>query len=171
MLSPIVQYHGASFMTAIGIVWGEKRKRSKLNQEHKVIIEIIKSLKICTIPVILTNIIDIIKLASSNSNKDKKKTNLNIVWLLQFLHAYLESYSQSVKKRTPDTADSLKETINSLCNFFKEFLSSSSTTSNLVPACFFQLFRILHDSVNNFPELVDSPDKKYSKDIQVFKYF
>jgi ABC-type transport system involved in cytochrome bd biosynthesis fused ATPase/permease subunit len=140
MLSPIVQYHGASFMTAIGIVWGEKRKRSKLNQEHKVIIEIIKSLKICTIPVILTNIIDILKLASSNNNKDKKKTNLNIVWLLQFLHAYLESYSQSVKKRTPDTADSIKETINALCNFFKEFLSSS-ITSNLVPACFFQLFR------------------------------
>lgn len=50
-----------------------------------------------------------------------------------------------------------------LCNFFKDILSYS-TTSNFAPACYFQLFRILHDSVNNFPILVD--DKKYSKDIQ-----
>lgn len=41
---------------------------------------------------------------------------------------------------------------------------SSSTISNLAPACYFQLFRILHDSVNNFPSLVD--DRKYTKDIQ-----
>jgi hypothetical protein len=51
----------------------------------------------------------------------------------------------------------------SLCNFLKESLSSAST-SNFATACYFQLFRILHDSVNNFPLLVD--EKKYSKDIQ-----
>ena len=53
-----------------------------------------------------------------------------------------------------------------LCNFFKECMLSS-TTANLAPACYFQLFRILHDSVNNFPALVDdSKEKKYTKDIQ-----
>ena len=71
MLSPIFQYHGTSFMAAIGLVWGEKRKRTKLNQEHKVIIEIIKSLKICSIPLILQNIIEIFKQSNSNTNKDK----------------------------------------------------------------------------------------------------
>lgn len=84
--------------------------------------------------------------------------------MLQFLHSYLDSYSQSIKKKSSDTLDTLAPTINALCNFFKECLSSS-VTSNLIPACYFQLFRILHDSVNNFPELVD--DKKYTKDIQV----
>jgi hypothetical protein len=50
-----------------------------------------------------------------------------------------------------------------LCNFFKDSLSSSATSS-LAPACYFQLFRILHDSVNNFSLLIE--DRKYSKDIQ-----
>jgi hypothetical protein len=50
-----------------------------------------------------------------------------------------------------------------LCNFFKDSLSSSATSS-LAPACYFQLFRILHDSVNNFTLLIE--DRKYSKDIQ-----
>ena len=70
MLNPIAQYHGTSFMIAIASVWGEKRRRSKLNQEHKVIIEIIKSLNICSIPVILQNIIEILKQSNTN-NKDK----------------------------------------------------------------------------------------------------
>lgn len=70
MLSPVVQYNGTAFMIAIGSVWGEKRKRSKLNQEHKVIIEIMKSLKICSIPVILQNITEILKQSNIN-NKDK----------------------------------------------------------------------------------------------------
>jgi hypothetical protein len=60
-----------------------------------------------------------------------------------------------------------------LCNFFKESLAAiaaagsnaSAANINFAPACYFQLFRILHDSVSNFSILVD--DKKYSKDIQV----
>lgn len=55
------------------------------------------------------------------------------------------------------------ELASSLCTFLKESLSSAAT-SNFATACYFQLFRILHDSVNNFPLLVD--DKKYTKDIQ-----
>lgn len=86
------------------------------------------------------------------------------VWLLQFLHSYLDSYSLAIKRKSTDFADTLGPTITALCNFFRECLSSP-VTSNLIPACYFQLFRILHDSVNNFQEqLVE--DKKYSKDIQ-----
>ena len=50
-----------------------------------------------------------------------------------------------------------------LCSFFKESLSSS-VTSSLAPACYFQLFRILHDLVNSFPLLIE--DKKYVKEVQ-----
>ena len=86
MLSPVVQYNGTAFMIAIGSVWGEKRKRSKLNQEHKVIIEIMKSLKICYIPVILQNITEILK--QSNINNKDKVTRSSIKSSVFFLNLY-----------------------------------------------------------------------------------
>lgn len=64
-------------MIAIAAVWGEKRRRSKLNHEHKVIIEIIKSLNVCSLPVILQNIIEILKQSNSTS-KDKVNYKFNI---------------------------------------------------------------------------------------------
>ena len=70
MLNPIAHHHSISFMTAIGNVWGEKRKKSKLNQEHKVIIELVRSLKSFSLPVIVQNITDILKQQNQN-NKDK----------------------------------------------------------------------------------------------------
>jgi hypothetical protein len=88
----------------------------------------------------------------------------------------LDFYLSSLKQRPNNNSlnntianKSLQEQIMSnelascLCSFFKESLSSSAT-SNLAPACYFQLFRILHDSVNNFALLIE--DKKYSRDIQ-----
>jgi hypothetical protein len=95
MLDPIAQHHPVPFMTAIGNVWGEKRKRSKLNQEHKVIIELVCSLKSFPVPTILHNITDILKQTNQAKNKEKKKSPSN-VWLLQFLHAHLEHYSTLV---------------------------------------------------------------------------
>ena len=73
MLCPIAQQHSLAFMTAIGAVWGEKRKRSRLNQDHKVIIELVKSIKPFSIAIILQNVTDILKQSSQNSNKDKVK--------------------------------------------------------------------------------------------------
>jgi hypothetical protein len=70
MLSPIAANHGVSFTIAIGTVWGEKKKKSKLNKgqfelDHKVLIEVIKSLKSSfSISFILQNITEIIR----NSN-------------------------------------------------------------------------------------------------------
>ncbi|CAF0777344.1 unnamed protein product [Brachionus calyciflorus] len=171
LLNPIAQYHSVQFMNAIGTVWGERRKKSKVYQEHRVIIELIRSLKAFSLPVIIQNISDILKQTNSNSNKDKKKSPLNI-WLLQFLHTYLDYYIASAKPRTNTGTKSLipqtdilnnNELATCLCNFFKENLSNS-TTSNFAPACYFQLFRILHDSVNNIAVLVE--DKKFSKDLQ-----
>lgn len=161
MLNPIAQYHSVAFMTAIGNVWGEKRKRSKLNQEHKVIIELVRSLKSFSISTILQNVTDILKQTNQTKNKEKKKSPSN-VWLLQFLHSYLEHYSTLVSSKTDASLLNADFTSN-LCRFFKETMLST-TTSNLAPACYFQLFRILHDSVNNFSTLVD--DKNYVKDIQ-----
>ena len=66
MLNPIAQQHSIQFITAIGNVWGEKRKKSKLNQEHKVIIELIRSLKSFPLPVIVQNITDILKQQTQN---------------------------------------------------------------------------------------------------------
>ena len=71
MLNPIAQCHSMSFMTAIGTVWGEKRKRSRLNQEHKVIIELVRSLKSFPVSTILQNITDILKQSSQSKNKEK----------------------------------------------------------------------------------------------------
>ena len=70
MLSPIAANHGVSFTIAIGTVWGEKKKKSKVNKgqfdvEHKVLIEVIKSLKSSfSISFILQNITEIVR----NSN-------------------------------------------------------------------------------------------------------
>lgn len=112
-------------------------------------------------------LINILLFFKLKKNFIKKKSPLNI-WLLQFLHTYLDYYLGSLRapaKYSHSQADqfSQNDLASCLCNFFKEILSIS-TTSNFAPACYFQLFRILHDSVNNFPILVD--DKKYSKDIQ-----
>ena len=71
MLNPIAQQHGTQFMIAIANGWGEKRKRSRLNQEHKIIIEVIRSLRSFPIPVIVQNVTDILKQSSQNNNKDK----------------------------------------------------------------------------------------------------
>lgn len=172
MLNPIAQTHSLQFMTAIGTVWGERRKRSRVYHDHKIIIELVRSCKSFPISVIVQNITDILK-QSAQSSKDKKKNPLN-VWLLQFLHSYLEIYLSCLKPK-PSTISSTSTTrvqsdtivsnelAQCLCNFFKESLSSS-TVSSLAPACYFQLFRILHDTVNNFPLIVE--DRKYSKDIQ-----
>jgi len=70
MLNPIAQHHSIQFITAIGNVWGEKRKKSKLNQEHKVIIELVRSLKSFPLSVIVQNITEILKQQNNNS-KDK----------------------------------------------------------------------------------------------------
>lgn len=149
---------------------GREKKKSRVYQEHNVLIELVKSLKAFPISVIIQNITEILKQSSLNNSKEKKKSPLN-VWLLQFLHSYLDYYITSSRSRTIPTnrQDSTAALLNltdlagCLCTFFKESLSSSAT-SNFAPACYFQLFRILHDSVNNFSVLVD--DKKFSKDIQ-----
>jgi hypothetical protein len=69
MLNPIAQTHSQQFMIAIGSVWGEKRKKSRVYQEHKIIIELIRSLKSFPISVIVQNITDILKQASQNSKE------------------------------------------------------------------------------------------------------
>jgi hypothetical protein len=61
MLNPVAKHHSMQFITAIGNVWGEKRKRSRLNQEHKIIIELVRSLKSFTLPVFVQNLTDILK--------------------------------------------------------------------------------------------------------------
>lgn len=71
LLNPIAVHHSAQFMIAIGTVWGEKRKKSRVFLEHKVIIELIKSLKSFPISVILQNICDILKQPNHNNVKDK----------------------------------------------------------------------------------------------------
>ena len=74
MLNPIAQHHSIQFITAIGSVWGEKRKKSRLNQEHRVIIELVRSLKSFPLPVIVQNITEILRQHGQNS-KDKVKQN------------------------------------------------------------------------------------------------
>ncbi len=76
MLNPIAQYHSLAFMQAIGSVWGEKKKRTRLNQEHKVIIELVRSLKSFSISSILLNITDILRQSSQSKNKDKVRPEL-----------------------------------------------------------------------------------------------
>lgn len=74
---------------------------------------------------------------------------------------------QSVKSVTNQpTSSSLPnaDLAASLCVFLKDCLASFSSTSPYATACYFQLFRILHDVVNAIPALVD--DKRYVKDIQ-----
>lgn len=77
LLNPIAQSHSTQFMIAIGTVWGEKRKKSRVYQDHKVIIELVRSLKSFPISVIIQNITEILKQSNLNSNKDKVR-NFNI---------------------------------------------------------------------------------------------
>lgn len=111
--------------------------------------------------------------------KLKKKSPLNI-WLLQFAHSYLESHmnSQVSSKQQIVTRPTLFASVSasagsstshadlapSLSTFLKDCLASVSATSPYATACYFQLFRILHDVVNAVPALVD--DKRFVKDIQ-----
>ena len=71
MLSPIALTHSASFTSALGTVWGEKKRRSRLNQEHRVIIELVRSLKSFSITSIVQNITDILKQSTHTGNKEK----------------------------------------------------------------------------------------------------
>jgi hypothetical protein len=70
MLNPIAQAHGLQFMQALGNVWGEKRKKSRVLQDHKIIIELVKSCKSFPISVILQHITEILKQTTQN-NKEK----------------------------------------------------------------------------------------------------
>lgn len=79
MLNPIANHHGASLMIAIGNVWGEKRKKSRIFQDHKVIIELVRSLKSFPISTIVQNITEILKQSNQNSNKDKVSLNIFII--------------------------------------------------------------------------------------------
>ena len=168
MLNPIAQHHSIQFITAIGNVWGEKRKKSKLNQEHKVIIELVRSLKSFPLSVIVQNVTEVLKQQNNNGKEKvnsfflfifkfsnlkisstfnnynvlfKKKNPLN-VWLLHFLHSYLEYYFSMVisKPKSNETQNVTHDLAACLCNFFKESLSSTAT-SNFTPACYFQLFK------------------------------
>ncbi len=90
MLNPIAQYHSLAFMQAIGSVWGEKKKRTRLNQDHKVIIELVRSLKSFSITSILLNITDILRQSSMSKNKDKVILD---VWGLEFcLKKYIQTF-------------------------------------------------------------------------------
>ena len=80
MLNPIAQNHSIHFLTAVGSVWGEKRKKSRVTQEHRVIIELVRSLKSFPLPVIVQNITDILKQTNQNNNKDK--VNLGLFFVL-----------------------------------------------------------------------------------------
>ena len=71
MLNPIAQNHSIHFLTAVGSVWGEKRKKSRVTQEHRVVIELVRSLKSFPLPVIVQNITDILKQSNQNNSKDK----------------------------------------------------------------------------------------------------
>jgi hypothetical protein len=113
-----------------------------------------------------------LKQIMQTSTAERKKSPLS-VWLLQFFHAYLDHNFDNISdeniinksNKQNDSNNTFKNEIATcLSNFFKDCLSSSIITSHLSPACYFQLFRILHDSVSNFPILVD--EKKYAKDTQ-----
>ena len=68
MLNQVAQWNAAHFMMALGSVWGEKRRKtSRLFLEHRVIIELVKSLRALPITTILQTIADIIKQASSGA--------------------------------------------------------------------------------------------------------
>lgn len=71
MLNQIAQWNGGHFMVAIGSVWGEKRKKSRLFLEHRVIIELVKSLKSFPISTILHTIAEILKQPNQGNSKDK----------------------------------------------------------------------------------------------------
>jgi hypothetical protein len=80
MLNPIAQSHGLQFMMALGNVWGERRKKSRVYQEHKIIIELVKSCKSFPISVIMQHITEVLKQSTQNnkekvSNKNKVKNN------------------------------------------------------------------------------------------------
>jgi hypothetical protein len=84
----------------------------------------------------------------------------------------LRSNSIAVKPSSSSSSSSSSSTdvflnadfAQSLCTFLKDSLASIAPTSTYATACYFQLFRILHDSVNSVNALVD--DKRFSKDIQ-----
>ena len=78
MLNPIAQAHSLQFMMAIGTVWGERRKKSRIYQEHKIIIELVKSCKSFPISVIVQNITEVLKQSTQNNNKDK----VNCIFIL-----------------------------------------------------------------------------------------
>ena len=71
MLNPIAQHHGTMLMIAIGNVWGEKKKKSRLNHEHRVMIELVRSLRSLTIPIIVQHVTDNLKQTNQTTNKDK----------------------------------------------------------------------------------------------------
>ena len=151
LLNPIAAFHSQSFVMAITIVWGEKRKRFKSSHVHivneqPVLIELIGSLKSFQLPTLLANVVEFLK---ANCTKEKKKT-ANCVWILQFLHSYLEYFwsNQFAKLTSSSSAGSyhsekaltVNEVASSMMSFYKDCLMTS-LTSNLTPICYFQLMK------------------------------
>lgn len=148
LLTPIAVHHPRAFIFGVAQAWGEVKKHTKLKIERKILLEMLKSIKSnFTIQIIIQNVSEVIR-SSTNQMKEKRKSTLNI-WLLQFLHAYIEHF------KTIET-----DFYGHLSSFFKDLVS----IGNMMPAAYFQLFEILHYSVTNFNTLID--DKKYSKEIQ-----
>ena len=79
LLNPVAQFNRVQFMQAIGTVWGERRKKSRLLQEHRIIIELIRSLKSFSLSIIIQNIIEILKQSSSSTNNKEKVILILIV--------------------------------------------------------------------------------------------
>ena len=61
MLNQIAQWNAVHLITAVGTVWGEKRRKSRLFLEHRVIIELVRSLRALPISTILQTIAEILK--------------------------------------------------------------------------------------------------------------
>lgn len=74
MLNQVAQWNASQFMIAVGAVWGEKRRKSRLFLEHRIIIELVRSLRALPISTILQTIADIIKQPSTSASTSTANT-------------------------------------------------------------------------------------------------
>ncbi|CAF1040873.1 unnamed protein product [Didymodactylos carnosus] len=175
LLSSLTKHNGISFMLAIAVCWGERKRQQRLKStaqspklstgsigvttstiltmprdnigEIQALIDIVMNIKNYTINDIIANMNELIR--NQLTVRDKKKQNYD-VWCLQFLLAYLEQQKSLTVDFWPQ-----------LSFMFKECLSSQPISQSAT----FLILRILSFYVKRLPTISEKRDMRDLQDI------
>uniref|UniRef100_T1J3V3 Uncharacterized protein n=1 Tax=Strigamia maritima TaxID=126957 RepID=T1J3V3_STRMM len=153
-LSPITHHHGVNFLTAVSLVWNERKKKIAFSvkrivppasEDQEVLVNLVNAIKVMPLDTLIQTVKSVVKQTPAANSM---KSNPIEVSIFQFFFSYIQTVPYNA----------LIESWPALLSLFKEGLQLP-----LVPPAHFLLVAILNEFVQ---KSVAFDDKKDQKDLQ-----